>query len=188
MSANKVIADCLNACVQSVIGYARRELGDEFRHFNVEWSWRMTTLAGKCIVGRTPPLIRLSAPIFLQAIIDLGAERALLELWDTVAHEVAHVHTTEEIIEGDDHGKCWASIAKRLGGSVDITHNLATGADLFPLSKRFAVGDRVRFRTPGGMVVSGVIEKMLLRRARVRAESGQLFRVKWGAMTMTTPQ
>lgn len=127
--------------------------------YRLEWSERLTRSAGVAVGRRDGrrAAVRLSAPIFRQAVADLGISGACDEVRTTVLHEIAH------LVSEDGHGPEWRSVMWRLGANPTGSrcHTMRSGGELGSAAAQeamvlYPVGTWVEYRARGRQFVGEV--------------------------------
>ena len=116
----------LNDTVKAALEHARECYGShrKFYKIHIRWNRRLTSSAGNAHY-RTGK-IKISQPIFFQAIEDIGLDKTLDELFHTVLHEISHIltgtgHDTQE----------FQDMMESMGADYRPYHKLRTGTDLY---------------------------------------------------------
>jgi len=140
--------------------WAQKNHPDCPANIRVEWSNRMTTSAGLAFCSRN--LIKLSGPIFLDAVEKDGLAQACQKVWDTMLHEIAH------LIARDGHGIRWvkAMIALGLDPEEHRYHNMRYGHKLNG-GDDFHKWQDVSFVDKKGQKRDGYIRRLNAKRATV---------------------
>lgn len=155
-------ATAINATVKETKQFARERLSGFYKPFTLKWSKRLTSSAGNAS-RRVPFVIKLSVPIFDQAVEDLGIERTCEEVRNTLLHEIAH------IVSNDGHGYNWQCAMQHLGldPKEHRYHKLTAGLALNQAALKWCIGQEVDFEH-NGVLESGRIIRLNQKRASVQ--------------------
>ena len=149
--------DALSAAAKSARDYAEDVLGCPLQ-FRLDWSNRLTKSAGVAVkpaAGR--PIVRLSSPIFVKALDEVGVVAACEQVRVTTLHEIGHIVTDV------GHGGAWRRTMRLLGLDPDEVryHDMTCGLALSGKVAReaaaeYPVGTLVEYQAKGRQFVGTV--------------------------------
>lgn len=156
---DQAVIDRLGLAAKSARDHAEQVLEQPLM-FRLEWSHRLTSSAGVAVVPTNGdrPKVRLSSPIFLNAIGEIGAAAACEQVRKTTLHEIAHIVAGP----GARHGAKWREVMWTLGvdPGANQYHYMTCGAGLNTVAREivqeYPIGTWVEYQARGRQFVGEV--------------------------------